>query len=352
MALTIDEPVVELESAEARPAPGVQMAGDRAERYIARLIRAIRAGRLNALFPPARRLCTHLSYLQPSRCEQLYPAVHLAPQSGMPTARDVFRVKIDRDLAGDFLLDTAKRPTPAPGTRLARRIAYYSRLQSDEIMPLSRIRVELRQQVPDKNLAQFRVTFDRFDIGTCQFARYTILLDQQDRFWRKQHVIVDDADLAAPTESFRRIVRRFTADEAELALVLLSTVDGIAVEDIRRTRVGPFFLPGARVGDRLEQLLDYERTPEHGADPRWILCLPEDRAGIDVAAHASGDPLASLYRDALGPDARQLIDAKADELDYRVSKTRKFVCSANLSAPLAQLCRQLGAPSIVRGIQS
>lgn len=359
MALTIELSPAEIEanqeSAAASPrspaSQGLSLAGADADRYIDMLVRAIRGARLNAIFPPERPLCTHLSFLAPEHNGGVYPQLHLAPQSGLPGARDIFRVKIDGDLAADFLADVAERPAPAADSRLARKIPYYTRLASAQLMPLSRMSVELRQHIVAERQALFRVVYDRFDIASCQFARYTILLSQSDRFWRKPHVVVSDADLAAPTESFRRIVGRFTADEAELAFVLLSRVEGIAVEDVRRARVGPLLLPGARIGGPIEALLDREQTPEYGDEPRFILCLPEDRAGLEVAAHASGDPLARLYREAVGDDARALIDAKADELDYRVSKERKFVCSHGLRGPLSQLCRDLGAPSIVRGIR-
>jgi hypothetical protein len=81
-----------------------------------------------------------------------------------------------------------------------------------------------------------------------------------------------------------------------------------------------------------------------------VLCFPEDRAGVDVADHASGDPLAPLFREALSPDARALIDAKADELGYRVAKSRKLVCPRKLQGPLRALCTQRDAPSIVYGV--
>ena len=83
------------------------------------------------------------------------------------------------------------------------------------------------------------------------------------------------------------------------------------------------FLPGAKIGGALERLLDREQTPEYdepddevdgddgdasGPQPRFVLCLPEDRAGIDVAEHASGDPLARLYREAVSDDARAMLE--------------------------------------------
>jgi hypothetical protein len=350
MALTIDGPTPELSGDDdTSPRARLALSGATADAYVERLVRAIRGARLNALFPPAAALCAHLGFLPPSGCEEIYPELCLAPQSGLPSARDVLRVKIDRDLAAEFLHGAAMRPAPAPHGRMARRIAYYQRLSGAEVMPLNRMRVELRTHLPESDLALFRVVLDRFDMAACMFVRYTILLGQRDRFWRRPHVTLDEHDLAAPTEAFRRIVGRFVSDEAELAMVLLSRLEGIEVEDVRRCRVGPLLMPGARVGDALEALLEARRTPELGDEPRWILCVPEDRAGVDVAEHASRDPFAQLYREAVDADARAIIDAKADELRYRVAKSRKFVCPRALCAPLSTLCRELGAPSIVRG---
>ena len=52
----------------------------------------------------------------------------------------------------------------------------------------------------------------------------------------------------------------------------------------------------------------------------------------------------------LAPTARELVDAKADQLGYRVAKSRKFVCPRPLKGALSQLCKDVGAPSIVRGV--
>ncbi len=345
MALTIDGPTPE---APAQSDADLVLMGRRADDYVQTLVSAIRSARLNGFFPPERALGNHLSFLGPGGCDDLYDHVRVSRISGLPTAREIFRVKIDRDLAAEFLATAAAARAPEPGSRMARRIAYYSRLATAEVLPLSRMQIALRQHDAARNLALFRVIFDRFDIASCRFVRYTILLGQRDRTWRRGHVIVDEAELAAPTESFRRIVSRFTADEAELALVLLAKLDGIEVEDVRRCRIGPLLMPGARLDPDFAALLDREQTPELGGGPRWILCFPEDRAGIEVARHAARDPFASLFRDAVNAEAQALVDAKAAELGYRVAKSRKFVCPRPLRAALAQLCKERGAPSIVR----
>ncbi len=346
MALTIEEPTPA--RPDAQTADLVLCAGV-ADAYVARLVRALRAARLNALFPPSRPLINHISFLGPAGSSGVYDELRLSPHTGMPTAREVLRVAIDRDLAPEFLARAARRPAPLPDGSLARRIDYYSRLARCEVVPASRMTVDLRRQIEAESRAELRVIYDRFDVATGLFVRYTILLSQRDGFWSQRHVIVDDNDLAAPTEEFRRTVSRFTAHEAEVAFILLSQIDGIEVEDVRRCRIGPMLMPGVHgVGEALEALLDPQAAPE-GAPP-WILCFPEDRAGVELATHSAGDPLARLYRDALSDQSRELVDAMSEQLGYKVAKSRKFVCSRPLAATLSDLCRELGAPSVVRGV--
>lgn len=350
MALTIEGPTPERPTEAQTAIRDIVLSGATADAYVDRLTRAIETARLNALFPPARALIAHLSFLGPRGSRGLYPELYLSPHTGLPNAREILRVKIDRDLAAEFLATASNRAVPETGSSMARRINYYAALGRTSVLAASRMSVDLRQQLPDQSLARFRVVFDRFDLAAGMFVRYTILLSQRDSFWGARHVVVDDADLAAPTEAFRRIVGRFTAHEAELAFVLLSKLDEIDVEDVRRCRVGPLLMPGVRtIGADLEKLLDPDGAPD--GEPPWILCFPEDRAGIDVAEHSSGDPLARLYREAVSEPARELVDAKADQLGYRVAKSRKFVCPAALRAPLARLCVELGAPSIVRAVK-
>jgi hypothetical protein len=355
MALTIEGPLPQEEEPQApRPAAEattIELRAELSDAYVERLDRAVHAARLNRLFPPERALRAHLAFLGRRGSWGVYDALHVSLLNGLPTAREILRVKIDRDLADAFLAEAADRRPPPEDSPMARRIAYYRALAAREVMPVNRMSVELRQQIPEENLALFRVVFDRFDLATNQFVRYTMLLQQRDRFWRRRQVLVDDGELAAPTEGFRRTVSRFAAHDSELAFVLLSRQERIEVEDVQRCRVGPLLLPGMKVGRQLEALLDPEGGPcaDPGVPP-WILCFPQDRAGLEVAEHSGGDPLAPLLRDAVSVEARELVDAKADELGYRVAKSRKFVCPRPLVRPLTELCQQLGTPSIVKAV--
>jgi hypothetical protein len=338
VAFTTEEAVVE------RPEPGagdLLLEGAAADAYVARLRRAIDLARPNAHFPPARPLGQHLSFLGPAGSAGVHPELRLSSASGLPTTREILRVKIDRDLCAGFLAEAACAPAP-PLAPLARRIEYYGRLARCEVMPMNRMSIELRCQIPEEGRALLRVVLDRFDLGSGMFVRYTILLAQRDSYWRRPHVVIDDADLAAPTEGFRRLIGKLAAHEAELAFILLSGIDGIQVEDVRRCRVGPWFFPGMPgLEGALRALL------EGAEDPPWILCLPEDRAGTGLGAHSAGDPLSGLYREALSEPARELVDGMSGRLGYRVAKSRKFVCPASLAPGLKELCRAVGAPSVV-----
>ena len=72
MTLTIDEPAPE-PSAQAADARDIVLAGADADAYVDRLIRAINAARLNAMFPPVRQLVTHLSFLGPHGSHGVHP---------------------------------------------------------------------------------------------------------------------------------------------------------------------------------------------------------------------------------------------------------------------------------------
>lgn len=345
LLLSIDGP------APRRPADPddvLRLRGEPADLYVSQLTAGIRAAKLNSFFPPAPLLLAHHSFLGPKGSGGLCPALCLSPANGLPTASAILRVRVERDAAEEYVAATRPLGPGAPAP-VARRLAYHQRLAEAEVMPLDRLTVELRRVDASHNAALFRVVLDRYQLATCQFVRYTILLTQHDRFWRRPRVQVE-SDLARPTESFREAVSGLVGQEAEVVFVLLSQVEGIEVEDVRRCRLGPMLVPGVRMGPALAELCDPVRGPCAGRCAPFILCFPEDRAGLEVADHASLDPLAPLIRELLEEPRRAVLDAKTDELGYRVAKNRKFACASPIAQPLTQLCRELGAPSVVRGV--
>jgi hypothetical protein len=325
----------------------VLLRDDLADAYVVRLQRAVQAARLNSFFPPPALLVDHLGFLGPAGSCGLHLGVRISTRNALPMPSEILRVKADRALAEGFLAGAETGPVADPASRVGRKIAYYRRLLATETMPVNEMTVELRQHLPEEGRGLFRVVLDRLDLSGNQFVRYTILLGQRDQRWRRGQVQID-AELEEPTEAFRRVVARLAAHEAEVAFIMLSRLEGIEVEDVRRCRIGPLLVPGARLDGPLAALLDPRRG---GGWPPWILCFPEDRAGAEVIEHAGQDPLAPLMREVMSEAARRLLDATSAQLGYRVAKIRKFVCSPELVEPLAQLCRELGAPSIVRGVE-
>lgn len=338
MALTIEGP--EPGPQPAGEATDIVLQGAAGDRYIAQLQAAIHAARLNALFPPELRLREQLGFLGPRGSEGLYPRLRLSARSGLPSALTVCRVKVDRDQAREFLAQLGSPQDYPPGGRASRRVAYYRRLADAALMPLNRMRLELRRQVPDEYLAQFRVVLDRFDLTSCHHARYTVLLTQRHRVWRRQQLAVDGADLVAPTESFRRVLGQLTFHGAQRAFELLDAAEQIEVEDVRRCSVGPMILPGMPAGPALAEVL------QQGGESSWLLCCVEDRASRQLPPGVQPDGLAAQLAPAAGPEH----DGQRQAQDIGLARVYKLVCPRPLQQPLRQLCQQLGQPSVVRGI--
>lgn len=339
MALTFDGPTPD------QPHAGdgdLMLQGERADSHVADLRHAVAAARLNALFPPGRRLLAHLGFLGPTGSGGLYPELRLSRASGLPSTFDVLRVNLDHGLAREFGAQLGPAHEKTPDTApVVRRVAYYQRLRATEVMPLNRMEVDLRQQLPDERLALFRVVLDRFDLRRGQFVRYTLLLGQRHRFWRRRHMTVDDTDLVDTTARFRRTVGLLSFHGAAQAFCMLSDTDQLEVEDVHRCRVGPALMHGADVIAPLAALLDPHHGPCSGEPAPLVLCLPEDRASVELAAD-SGLDLPALLR---GRDAPP---AEPGRRRYHVARSCKLVCPPPLVKPLSRLCRDLGAPCVVR----
>ena len=344
MALTFQGP---LPSQPQQGATDLLLRGEHSDAYVEALRHALAAARLNALFPPSRRLLAHAAFLGARGSEGLYPELRLSRTSGLPSAFDVLRVNVDHGLAREFLekLGPAHERTPDTAA-VARRLAYYQRLRQREVMPLNRMEVDLRQQLPQERAALFRIVLDRYDMRRSQFVRYTILLGQGHRFWRRRHITVDDSDLVAATEEFRRTVGLLSFHGARQSFQMLAQVDQLKVEDVRRCRVGPVFLPGMDLDGPLAALLDRASGPCAGGPTPLVLCLPEDRASVELAID-SGRDLPPLLRGDGGEERAGQEDHHVAP-GYHVTHSCKLVCPPPLVEPLQQLCRELGAPSIVR----
>ena len=344
MALTFEGPSPQ--QPRAVGTADLVLRGEHSDAYVDALRHAVAAARLNALFPPGRRLLAHLAFLGARGSEGLYPDLCLSRASGLPSAFDVLRVNVDHGLAREFLakLGPAHHRTPDTAA-MARRLAYYQRLHQHVVMPLNSMEVDLRQQLPQERAALFRIVLDRYDMRRGQFVRYTILLGQRHRLWRRRQMTVDDSDLVAATEEFRRAVGLLSFHGARQAFEMLDAAEQLEVEDVRRCRVGPVFMPGLQMGEALAALLDPRTGPCAGGPTPLVLCLPEDRASVEVASHSGRDLPALLRGQGEVAPAGQRSPRDAA---YHVARGCKLVCPPPLVEPLRRLCRELGAPSVVR----
>ncbi|MBN2495481.1 MAG: hypothetical protein JXR96_12875 [Deltaproteobacteria bacterium] len=336
MSLCVEAPVPEQPGEHP---DAIVLRGRHADGYVDSLALALHAARLNAFFPPVPPLLAHLSFLGPRGSRGLRRSLRLAPHNGLPSAAEVLRVLIDREAARHSRPDQA---VPRGASRLARRLRYYRALDGAELMPFQRTRVDLRQQLLEEKQARFRVVMDHYDPVGVQFVRYTILLGQEDGAFGER-LIELDRDLAEPTRIFRRKLSQLGSQAAERVFAELDAHPALEVEDVRRCRVGPMLLPGMPPrAAPLAPLLDPASSPCPASQTPWVLAFPEERAALDMLRSADADPLALL----LGQPAAALESPEGSCL----ARSCKLVCPQPLCAPLAELCRELGRPCIVRPI--
>lgn len=249
-----------------------------------------------------------------------------------------------RESSRDALEAEARRTGSAAAERRLRRYDYHASLLKSALPQSFELNLALRKIDPRSHTAFFTVTLDRYDITESVFVRYTIHLAQTADRWRRQQVELVGDDLAY-TENFRNAISRFAADEAEFAFILLSDLPNVKVEEVVRGRVGPMYFRGVQMPEEWKALFD--TCPD-----AFVLHFPSDSASLSLARSGSADPLATLYGDFLKGEARQALDEKIRFLGYKVWKERKFTCTADVEAPLRDLLRRRGSPSVVRSITS
>lgn len=324
------------------PQERTRLAGDRATAYVEMVVALLAAGRLNRSFPDSRRLIALHGFLAPAACHHLYEDLEIGLSTGLPTERSVTRVHADHQLAPTVVGREEERPVVAsrPEDRKRdRNYRYHRALSEADVAPAFALDLDLRRVDTDRRRAHFRTILDRFDLATETFVRYTILLSHAADRWNVPQVRLTGDDLEY-TENFRNLVARTTGHDAELAFLLLSEARSIEVESVTRTRIGPLLFAGSAGPPRLQAIVD--------ADPgQFVLCLPTDRAGIDIESDSAGDPFALGYRDLLPPEARQLVEARREGLGYHVRRERKFVATPGVAGALRDLLADLGKPSVV-----
>jgi hypothetical protein len=299
--------------------PVRELSGAELEQYCRTAAALIRAGRLSRSFPDPERCAAYLLALAPSTRGEHAPMASLDLASGLPSLKDLVAVEADAKLAAGHLAELDRRPGRPLEPAARAKADYYRRLDGRALGPLWSLNVTLRRVDGERGCAAFEVVFDRYDPAETVFARYTVMLEQQDALWGS--LIDRRGDYSEQTSAFRDKIERFTQDDSELAFLLLGQVEGLRVEEVVRGRVGPLWSPWA------------PPPPEFaGAAPGYVLHLPLDRASQALGSDRNDDPFSTLYRRFLSEESRLLVEEQAAKLGYRVHKDRKFVATAGPAA--------------------
>lgn len=322
----------------SRPSRPVQvLAGAGLEAYCAAASSLILAGRLSRAYPDPERCAAFFRALAPSFRGAHEPEARVDLTSGMPTLKELVSVQADASLAEGHLKDLAARGAGKPLTPAAQaKAGYYARLARSPIRSLFALQVSLRRIDAERRCAAFEVVFDRYDPAETVFARYTILLEQDDAML-DSGFLSRRGDYSRQTNAFRDKMERYTQDDSELAFLLLGQVPGLRVEEVTRGRVGPFWSPCAPPPDECRA----------GEDPGFVLHFPLDRASLSLAGDRNDDPFSTIYRDYLSEVSRPLIEERAAALGYRVHKDRKFAATRPAAAALRRRLDLAGKRNLI-----
>lgn len=290
-----------------------------AEGPLATLRQLLAVARPGIQYPDARGLDLRLRFLE------LAGNVDLDPRSGLPALRALSSVDADRALAADFLRDH--------GDRLPEKAAYFRALAEAELEPLLHVSVRLMTRTGKTSRVQ--VIRDLLDPASGCLVRFTAVLQQRG----DRQISFERGDLSRASPAFSGAVERCAGGDAELALLALSEVEGIRVEEVVRGQVGPVTSPG------FPRPVLLGKVVEGGGA---ILHLALERAGPAVAEDRGLDPFAPLYRDSLSARARAQVEARREALGYRVVKERRLCCTEEVEAPLKAALAAAGAKLVVR----
>jgi hypothetical protein len=323
---------------EIRPSrPVCVLSGPDLELYSATAAALIRGARLNKSYPDPERSAAYLAALAPSIRPGLEGGVDVDLSSGLPSLKDLASVEADARIGPDSLREWVARPANRPlGPAGEAKAAYYRRLAGKPLGPLWKLEARLRRVDRRRGAAAFQVVYDRYDPAETVFARYTILIEQDDADGKK-NFLRHRGDYTGQTNAFREKIERFTQDDSELAFLLLGGVPGLRVEEITRGRIGPLWSPWALPPE------EFRGAP----GPAFILHLPLDRASLWLEEDRTDDPFSTIYRSALSSESRELVEEQARRLRYRVHKDRKFSVTRGAGAALRARLQTAGTRNIV-----
>ena len=315
--------------ARARPTDRVRrLSAEDLETYAQTAAKLILAGHLNRFYPDPYGAAEYLRALAPSSRQGLADSARIDLATGMPGLMDLTAVQADRALAEGFVQDARARQASgrALSERLRTKLAYYERLAGLCLPPLTRLELKLRRVDAAGASASFEVVFDRYDAAEPAFVRYTLHLEQEDRFWGSP-LFLRSGDYTGQTEELRTRLEKAAQDDSELVFLILGKVPGIRVQEVTRGRIGPLWSP-------------WSPAPEGWLAPgAFALHLPLDQASVDLAQDRDNDPFSTLYRRFLSEPSRSVVEAAAQDLGYRVQKDRKFSCAGGAAGLRERLLR-------------
>jgi hypothetical protein len=236
-------------------------------------------------------------------------------------------VRADRELAAKSQRSDGRCESP--------KLDYYRTLAGAPLLPSAATEVRLQRR--EKRAAHLEVVHDRIDATSGCFVRHTFHLSQR----RGSHVVFRDEDVPVPSARFLRLMERHAGADAELALLLISDLPGVAVNEVVRGAIGPLHFRGFPSPPLLTPVL--EESPS-----AFILHLAFERAGVEVGEDRCRDPFSRIYREALGPAAREPVEARRAALGYRVAKDRRLICTPAAEGPLREALARAGANLVVR----
>jgi hypothetical protein len=336
-----------------------------ASTYLEMLSRAIRAGRLNNVFPDRRRVEGTLRALGVKVHHGLYDGIFVDSRSGLPNMASLTRVLTDKSVGIEALerLDDQStldaRATEAEVfDRMARRRRYYEALRGMHLAPVDEHRVLLRRHDPSKSSASFRVELTKI-ASMGELLHVVIELTQTSGLWSHRLIQLDpNGEVAEGTQALRSLVYRFATFDAETLFIRLHELEGVAVERVARGIVGPalFCLP---TGQRPLIVAEPPVNPLTSAWADWLESGPDtdqasmaisfatDTAATDVREERSNDPLSPLLSSDLREQEQARYSILRQRYPFRVFKDRKFVVSRELVPIVSQMCTDAGTKNIV-----
>lgn len=336
--------------------------------YMAGLMSAIAAGRINKSFPDRRPLEATFRALDARTHGGLYDTLFVDARSGLPNLASLTRVLSDRAVGLEAIARLgsqaeleARRGEAEIFERIARKRAYYETLATLDLAPVDEHRVLLRRHEPEQSRASFRVELTKLLADGC-YARVAIDLWQRASIWSHKLVQLDaSGEVGEGTEALRGTVYRFAAFDAESLFVRLHELEGVTVERVQRGIIGPVYwaIPQAQTIHRIAE-------PGHAGLarawanelPRWvggpaqfIMMFTSDTAAVDVRDEASNDPLSPLLSSQILDNERARYGELRSRHPFKVYKDRKFVVSEGARPLVDGICAAAGTKNLVYSLR-